>query len=197
MRRRLSAPIVTAALVSGAATAAVILVPALRFAYRLPDVHVTLETAAALIGLLAAYLVFGRFRRSGQLADFVCSGSSTGGGDEEPDRRPPPFPRRPVRQPRRRAEAAPPLRVPEGRARLGQAALEKRALDGLAGEVESPAVRGSRLVGAPEPAEEVGAGGVKEVIGAEVAGERLEELEAALRAFGHGDGDGAVQLHDG
>ncbi|MGH3061197.1 MAG: sensor histidine kinase [Gaiellaceae bacterium] len=71
MRSRLSAPIVTAAVVSGAATAAVILVPALRFAYRQPEVHVALETAAALIGLLAAYLVFGRFRRSGQLADFV------------------------------------------------------------------------------------------------------------------------------
>jgi signal transduction histidine kinase len=71
LRYRPPAPIVTAALVSTAATTAVILIPALRFAYRLPDVHVVLETAAALIGLLAAYLVFGRFRRSGHLADFV------------------------------------------------------------------------------------------------------------------------------
>jgi signal transduction histidine kinase len=71
LRHRLSDPIIIAALVSGAATAAVVLVPALRFAYRLPEVHVALETAAALIGLLAAYLVFGRFRRSGHLADFV------------------------------------------------------------------------------------------------------------------------------
>ena len=71
LRHRLSDPIVIAALVSGAATAAVVFVPALRFAYRLPEVHVALETTAALVGLLAAYLVFGRFRRSGHLADFV------------------------------------------------------------------------------------------------------------------------------
>jgi signal transduction histidine kinase len=71
LRHRLPAPIVTAALVSGGATAAVVLIPALRFAYRLPEVHVALETVAALVGLLAAYLVFGRFRRSGHLADFV------------------------------------------------------------------------------------------------------------------------------
>ena len=69
--RRLPNPILTAALVSSAATAAVVFVPALRFAYRLPQLHVALETAAALIGLLAAYLVFGRFRRSGQLDDFM------------------------------------------------------------------------------------------------------------------------------
>lgn len=62
---------VVSVLVSFAATAAVILVPTLRFAYRLPEVHVGLETAAALIGLLAAFLVYGRFRRSGQLGDFV------------------------------------------------------------------------------------------------------------------------------
>jgi signal transduction histidine kinase len=71
LRHRLPAPIVIAALVSAGTTAAVVLVPALRFAYRLPEVHVVLETAAALVGLLAAYLVFGRFRRSGHLADFV------------------------------------------------------------------------------------------------------------------------------
>lgn len=71
LRHRLSDPILTAALVSVGATAAVILVPALRFAYRMPELHVALETAAALIGLLAAFLVFGRFRRSGQLADFA------------------------------------------------------------------------------------------------------------------------------
>ena len=71
LMRRLSNPILTAALVSAAATAAVIFVPALRFAYRGPELHVALETAAALIGLLAAYLVFGRFRRSGRLDDFM------------------------------------------------------------------------------------------------------------------------------
>lgn len=69
--QRLWGAIVVAALVSTAATVAVVLVPALRFAYRQPEIHVALETAAALIGLLAAYLVFGRFRRSGYLADFA------------------------------------------------------------------------------------------------------------------------------
>ena len=69
--RRLWSPILTAALLCAAVTAAVVFVPALRFAYRLPQLHVALETAAALIGLLAAYLVFGRFRRSGRLDDFV------------------------------------------------------------------------------------------------------------------------------
>jgi signal transduction histidine kinase len=68
---RVASPIVAAAVVSAAVTAAVVFVPALRFAYRLPDVHVAIETAAALIGLLTAYLVFGRFERSGQLEDFA------------------------------------------------------------------------------------------------------------------------------
>jgi signal transduction histidine kinase len=61
----------TAALVSAAATVAVVLVPEVRFAYRAPQLHVALETAAALIGLLAAFLVFGRFRRNGLLGDLV------------------------------------------------------------------------------------------------------------------------------
>ncbi len=71
LMRRPSNPILTAAFVSAAATAAVVFVPALRFAYRGPELHIALETAAALIGLLAAYLVFGRFRRSGRLDDFM------------------------------------------------------------------------------------------------------------------------------
>jgi signal transduction histidine kinase len=74
---RLSNPIVLAALVSVAATATVVFVPSLRFAYRAPQLHASLETAATLIGLLAAYLVFGRFRRSGHLDDFVLCCSLT------------------------------------------------------------------------------------------------------------------------
>jgi hypothetical protein len=69
--RPLRNPIVAAGLVSAAATAAIVLVPVLRFAYRAPELHVALETSAALIGLLAAYLVFGRFRRSAQLDDLL------------------------------------------------------------------------------------------------------------------------------
>jgi signal transduction histidine kinase len=80
LRLRLAAfpppsPVLVAALVSAAATTLIVAVPSLRFAYRAPQLHSALETAATLIGLLAAYLVFGRFRRSGHLDDFVlcCS----------------------------------------------------------------------------------------------------------------------------
>jgi signal transduction histidine kinase len=44
-----------------------------QFAYSAPSLHVFLETAGALIALLAAYLVFGRFRASGRLDDLVLS----------------------------------------------------------------------------------------------------------------------------
>jgi len=71
LRHRLSDPVLIAALASAGATALIVLVPPLHFAYRQPELHVALETAAALIGFLASYLVFGRFRRSGELADFA------------------------------------------------------------------------------------------------------------------------------
>ncbi|MGH3132680.1 MAG: sensor histidine kinase [Gaiellaceae bacterium] len=64
-------PVVAAIVVGGAATAVVVFVPPLHFAYRQQALHVALETSAALIGLLAAYLVLGRFRRSGRLDDFL------------------------------------------------------------------------------------------------------------------------------
>ncbi len=67
----LTRPVAIAAILSAAATAVVVLVPPLHFAYELPELHVALETSAALIGLLAAYLVFGRYRRSRNLADFA------------------------------------------------------------------------------------------------------------------------------
>jgi signal transduction histidine kinase len=67
----LTRPVVIAAIGSAAATGLVVLIPPLHFAYELPELHVALETAAALIGLLAAYLVFGRYRRSRNLADFA------------------------------------------------------------------------------------------------------------------------------
>jgi signal transduction histidine kinase len=69
--RGLPGPLLTATLASAAATALVLLIPPLHFAYRQPELHVALETAAALVGLLAAYLVLGRFRRSRELGDFA------------------------------------------------------------------------------------------------------------------------------
>ena len=47
------------------ATLAIELLPGARFAYRSPDGHVALETAAGIIGLLAALLVLTRFREHG------------------------------------------------------------------------------------------------------------------------------------
>ena len=45
------------------------------FAYRNPSLHVAVETAAALISLVAAQLVWGRFRQSLELRDLLLAGS--------------------------------------------------------------------------------------------------------------------------
>src|SRR5688572_3768268 len=54
-----------------AATAAVTVLPFVRFAYRAPALHIALETANALIALLVAYLVYGRFRQRRRLQDLL------------------------------------------------------------------------------------------------------------------------------
>jgi signal transduction histidine kinase len=69
--RRSAAPVVGATLLSGVATACIVLVPSLHFAYRQHELHVGFETAAALIGLLAAYLLLGRFRQTRALDDLA------------------------------------------------------------------------------------------------------------------------------
>jgi signal transduction histidine kinase len=48
---------------------------AVSFAYRNPPLHVAVETAAALISLVAAQLVWGRFRQSFQLRDLLLVAS--------------------------------------------------------------------------------------------------------------------------
>src|SRR4051812_11791290 len=53
------------------ATVAVTALPFLRFAYRAPAVHVMLETANALIALVVAYLVYGRFAYSRRLQELL------------------------------------------------------------------------------------------------------------------------------
>ena len=53
------------------ATAAVVWVPFLRFAYRAPALHVSLETANAVIAVLVAFLVYGRFRESRRLQELL------------------------------------------------------------------------------------------------------------------------------
>jgi signal transduction histidine kinase len=55
------------------ATDAVSFLPAVRFAYYAPGLHVALETTAAIAAALAAYLALGRFRRSRLLSDLLLS----------------------------------------------------------------------------------------------------------------------------
>jgi signal transduction histidine kinase len=62
---------VATAFVACVVTVSVALIPPLHFAYRSVSLHAALETAAAIIALIAATLVFGRFRESGRLNDLA------------------------------------------------------------------------------------------------------------------------------
>jgi signal transduction histidine kinase len=64
---------VSTALAAAAATTAVIAVPALAFAYEAPSPRIAVETAAALVALLVAFLVFGRYRRRRRRGDLVLA----------------------------------------------------------------------------------------------------------------------------
>jgi signal transduction histidine kinase len=68
----LTAVLMTACL-SAAITLAVVLVPSLHLAYREPSLRVALETAATLIALLVAYLVYGRARRSRRPEELILA----------------------------------------------------------------------------------------------------------------------------
>ncbi len=63
MLRRPAETVVAAAILGGLATALVTLLAPLHLAYRQHELHVGFESAASLVGLIASYLVFGRFRR--------------------------------------------------------------------------------------------------------------------------------------
>ena len=54
-------------------TLLVVVVPALRFAYRAPGLHIVLETAEAGIALVVAYLVGGRFREHRQVQELLLT----------------------------------------------------------------------------------------------------------------------------
>src|SRR3954447_15302921 len=58
---------------AAALTAVASLVPGVTLAYWSPQLHIALETATALISLLVAYLVFGRFRERKRLDDLVLA----------------------------------------------------------------------------------------------------------------------------
>jgi len=59
------------AVAGGLLTAAVSLAPFLNLAYRVPQLHVAIETAATLSAALAAYLFLGRFREDWRLGDLL------------------------------------------------------------------------------------------------------------------------------
>jgi signal transduction histidine kinase len=71
--RGLRAAVFLAVAVSGAATVTITLLPQLDFEYRLPALHVAVETAAWLIATLACALVVGRFLRRHQLSELVLA----------------------------------------------------------------------------------------------------------------------------
>lgn len=67
--------VLATALFVAVGTSLAVVVPVVQFAYRAPGLHIALETAAALIALLAAYLVLGRYRRSARIDSLalVCA----------------------------------------------------------------------------------------------------------------------------
>lgn len=67
--------LVSTVFLSGALTLAVAVVPALRFAYRAPALHVVVETTAALVLVLATFLVSGRVRRRALLNELLLAGA--------------------------------------------------------------------------------------------------------------------------
>jgi signal transduction histidine kinase len=61
------------ALGCASATVALVLIASLNFAYRAPALHVALETTAAITASTAAFLMFGRFWRTGFLDELMLS----------------------------------------------------------------------------------------------------------------------------
>jgi len=73
MRLRARYLTLAAADLAGGLTVAVVSLSFLHFAYRSAPLHATIETACGMIGLLAAFLVFGRFRRTGRMDDLALA----------------------------------------------------------------------------------------------------------------------------
>lgn len=64
---------VLAADLAGGVTTLVMVLPFVHFAYRSTALHATIETASGLVALLAAFLVFGRFRRTARSEDLALA----------------------------------------------------------------------------------------------------------------------------
>jgi signal transduction histidine kinase len=72
-RRRGSLAVLAVALASALVTATVVAWPALHFAYRQHALHIGFETTAGQVACFAAYLIFGRFRRTRRFDDLLLS----------------------------------------------------------------------------------------------------------------------------
>jgi drug/metabolite transporter (DMT)-like permease len=96
----------------------------------------------------------------------------------------------------RRAETGR-CRSGSGCARLG-AVEQQRALAGVAGQRRGALELRARLLGPADPGEQVAAHAGEEMVVAQrgLGGERVEDVQAAVGAVGHGDGYRAVELHD-
>src|SRR5919108_4133434 len=65
--------VLAVALAAAVMTATVIAWPALHFAYRQHALHIGFETTAGQVACFAAYLIFGRFRRTRRFDDLLLS----------------------------------------------------------------------------------------------------------------------------
>ena len=72
---RTRALVYAVALMSAALTGLIVALPDARFAHRSPELHVALQSAEAVIALIAAFLIFGRVRRRRRLDDLLLSGA--------------------------------------------------------------------------------------------------------------------------
>lgn len=70
---RSASPTLVAAAVGAVFTLAVAALPFARFAFRAPDLHLVVETAVGLVAALLAYLLLGRWRQGGRLADLLLA----------------------------------------------------------------------------------------------------------------------------
>lgn len=71
LARRIRATQAGVIVVAGVATLVVSVLPPLTIAYRSAAVHAGLETAALVVSVVAAYLLYGRFRNRGRMSDLV------------------------------------------------------------------------------------------------------------------------------
>jgi hypothetical protein len=71
MIRSFGSPISLAAAFACIATLLIVLAPGVKFGYWSPSLHATIETTAAIVSALVAYLVAGRYRRNARLGDLL------------------------------------------------------------------------------------------------------------------------------